>query len=40
MKVGILLTGPPGCGKTLLAREFSKITKGHFEVVNGAEMMS
>lgn len=37
---GILLTGPPGCGKTLLARAVSRESGAHFEVVAGPEILS
>ena len=37
---GILLTGPPGCGKTLLARAVASETNSHFISVNGPEVVS
>lgn len=37
---GILFYGPPGCGKTLLAKELSKTINGGFFTINGPELMS
>jgi len=37
---GILLAGPPGCGKTLLARAVAQESGAHFEVVAGPEILS
>ena len=37
---GILLHGPPGCGKTLLAKAVATETGAHFISINGPEIMS
>jgi transitional endoplasmic reticulum ATPase len=37
---GVLVYGPPGNGKTLLARTFAQQTKAHFYTINGPELIS
>ncbi|GMH97764.1 hypothetical protein TrVE_jg9532 [Triparma verrucosa] len=37
---GVLLHGPPGCGKTLLANALVEETGAHVVVINGPEIMS
>ena len=39
MKVHILL-GPPGCGKTLLAKAVASESEAHFIALNGPEIIS
>jgi transitional endoplasmic reticulum ATPase len=38
--LGILLYGPPGCGKTLIARAVANETGAFFFLINGPEIMS
>jgi transitional endoplasmic reticulum ATPase len=37
---GILLSGPPGCGKTLIAKAIAKEVNAHFIAINGPEIVS
>lgn len=37
---GVLLHGPPGCGKTLLAKAVANETNANFLLINGPEIMS
>ena len=37
---GVMLTGPPGCGKTAMARAVAAETGAYFFVINGPEVIS
>jgi transitional endoplasmic reticulum ATPase len=37
---GVLLHGPPGCGKTLIAKAVASESEAHFIPINGPEIMS
>src|SRR5712692_252114 len=37
---GVLLHGPPGCGKTLIAKAVANEAEAHFVAINGPEIMS
>lgn len=39
-KAGILLYGPPGCGKTLIAKAIANAAKANFIAVQGPEILS
>lgn len=36
---GVLLYGPPGCGKTLIAKAVARETDAYFEAINGPEII-
>ena len=37
---GILMSGPPGCGKTLIAKAIANEVNAHFIAINGPEIIS
>ena len=37
---GVLLTGPPRCGKTLITKAVANETEANFITINGPEIMS
>lgn len=37
---GILIYGPPGCGKTMIAKAIANETGAYFFLLNGPEIMS
>ena len=37
---GVLLYGPPGCGKTLLAKAVANASKANFIAVKGPELLN
>jgi transitional endoplasmic reticulum ATPase len=37
---GVLLHGPPGCGKTLIANALVEETGAHIVIINGPEIMA
>jgi len=37
---GILLSGPPGCGKTLIDKAIAREVNAHFIAINGPELLS
>lgn len=37
---GIILYGPPGCGKTMVAKAIANQTNGHLFIINGPEILN
>ena len=37
---GVLLYGPPGCGKTMIAKAIANAVEANFILVNGPELLN